>query len=192
MASQETSRGKAQQAKSAASEKAQEATAATREKTAEAADQAKGRLRAQVDQRSSQAGEQVTSTALDLRSVGDELRKQGKDTPARVADQAAERAERLGGYLKESDAERNVNDVEEFTRRQPWAVAAGGLALGFLTSRFLKASSGRRYESSLGGHLGDGARPRYASAATGMISTGAPSVRRREVAGGQCYNDPEL
>jgi hypothetical protein len=117
-----------------------------KEKAQEAASEAKGRVREQVDQRSTDAGKQVSSTAGDLRSVGEELRKQGKDTPAKLAEQAAERTERVGSYLTESDADRILGDVEDFARRQPWAVVAGGLALGFVASRFLKASSSQRYQ----------------------------------------------
>jgi ElaB/YqjD/DUF883 family membrane-anchored ribosome-binding protein len=117
-----------------------------KEKAQEAASEAKGRVREQVDQRSTEAGEQVSSTAGDLRSVGEELRKQGKDTPAKLAEQAADRTERLGSYLTQSDADRILGDVEDFARRQPWAVVAGGIALGFVASRFLKASSSQRYQ----------------------------------------------
>jgi hypothetical protein len=117
------------------------------EKVQEASGQAKDRLREQVDQRSTQAGERVSSAAEDARSVGEELRRQGKKQPARLADQAADRAERLGGYLQRADADRIVRDVEDFGRRQPMALVAGGLALGFVASRFLKASSQRRYAS---------------------------------------------
>jgi hypothetical protein len=117
----------------------------------QATGQAKGRLREQVDQRSTQAGERAASTAQDVRSVAEELRKQGKDQPAKVAEQAADRIERAGGYLKESDADRILSDIEDFGRRKPWAVALGGLALGFAASRFLKASSSRRYEQLHGG-----------------------------------------
>jgi hypothetical protein len=108
--------------------------------------QARGRLRDQVDQRSTQAGDQVQSTAQDMRNVAEQLRGQGKDTPARVAEQVADRAELLGTYLRDTDGERLLRDVEDFARRQPWLVAAGGLALGFAASRFLKASSSRRYQ----------------------------------------------
>jgi ElaB/YqjD/DUF883 family membrane-anchored ribosome-binding protein len=111
----------------------------------QAAGQAKDRVREQVDQRSTQAGEHVSSAAQDARSIADQLRQQGKDQPARLADQAADRAERVGTYLQESDADRILGDVEQFGRRQPWAVVAGGLALGFVASRFLKASSEQRY-----------------------------------------------
>ena len=128
-----------------AQEKAQEVMGQAQEKAQEAKEQAGGKLREQVDQRSKQAGEQVSTTASDLRTVGEELRKQGKETPANLADQAAERTEQLGSYLTESDADKILSDVEDFARRQPWAVVAGGVVLGFAASRFLKASSGKRY-----------------------------------------------
>ncbi|HEX3279392.1 MAG TPA: hypothetical protein VHR40_12785 [Thermoleophilaceae bacterium] len=125
----------------------EEAKEQAKQKVQEASGQARDRVREQVDQRSTQAGERVASAAQDARSVGEELRRQGKDQPARLADQAADRAERLGSYLQESDADRILHDVEDLGRKQPWAVVAGGLALGFVASRFLKASSQRRYSS---------------------------------------------
>src|SRR5215218_10560358 len=114
--------------------------------------QARGRLRDQVDQRSTQAGDQIHSTAQDVRNVAEQLRGQGKDAPARVAEQVADRAESFGTYLRDADGERLLRDVEDFARRQPWLVAAGGLALGFAASRFLKASSSRRYQAGQEGY----------------------------------------
>jgi ElaB/YqjD/DUF883 family membrane-anchored ribosome-binding protein len=128
-----------------AKDKAQEVAGQAQEKAQEAAGQARHRIRGQVDDRSTQAGQQVTTQAQDLRSVGDSLREQGKDQPAKLADQAAERLERAGSWLTESDADRIIGDVEDFARRNPWAVMAGGLALGFAASRVLKASSADRY-----------------------------------------------
>jgi hypothetical protein len=62
--------------------------------------------------------------------------------------------------------------VEDFGRRQPWAVIAGGLALGFAASRFLKASSSRRYESS--SNLPSRRGTAYP---TGGLTAGAPTSR---------------
>ena len=93
-------------------------------------EQAGGRLKSEVDRRSTEAGERVKSQAHDLRSVSEQLREQGKDGPAKVADQVAERVERVGGYLHESDGERILDDVEDFARRNPWAVVAGGVVAG--------------------------------------------------------------
>ena len=117
-----------------------------KDKAQQAAGQAKGALRSQVDQRSTEAGERVGSLVSDVRSVSEQLREQGKDQPAKLADQAADRAERVSSYLTENDADRILGDVEDFGRRQPWVVIAGGVALGVVASRFLKASSSRRYE----------------------------------------------
>jgi hypothetical protein len=114
----------------------------------QAAGQAKGAARSQIDQRSTEAGQKVGGFASDVRTVGEQLREQGKDQPAKLADQAAERAEKLGRYLEHSDADRILQDVEDFGRRQPWAVIAGGVGLGLVASRFLKASSSRRYEQN--------------------------------------------
>jgi uncharacterized membrane-anchored protein YhcB (DUF1043 family) len=115
-------------------------------KAQEATSKATDKVRTQVDQRSTDVGEKVASTATDIRSVGDHLREQGKNQPAKLADQAARHVERAGTWLRESDSDRILNDVEEFGRRQPWAFALGGLAIGMVSARFLKASSSRRYQ----------------------------------------------
>jgi glucan phosphorylase len=133
-----------------AQEKAQEVAGQAQEKARDAAGKAQEGLRQQVDERSTKAGEQVVSTAQDLRSVGEELRKQGKDTPAKLADRAAEQTEKVGSYLKGKGPDEMLHDVEDFGRQRPWAVMAGGLALGVLAARFLKASSRNRYQQQAG------------------------------------------
>lgn len=132
-----------------AQEKAKEVAGQAQERAQEAAHQAKGRLRDQVDQRSTQAGQQINTMADDVRSVAEELRGQGKETPAKYAEQAAERAQRAGQWLEQADGDRILRDVENFARRNPWAVAAGGLVLGLAASRLLKASSTERYRASV-------------------------------------------
>jgi hypothetical protein len=127
-----------------AQDKAQEAAGQVKEKAQQATGEARGRLRDQIDQRSTQAGQQASSTADDARQIAQQLREQGKEQPAKLAEQAADRVESLGSYLERSDADRILQDVEDFGRRQPMAVMFGGLALGFAASRFLKASSERR------------------------------------------------
>jgi hypothetical protein len=140
---------KAQEVAGEVKGRTQEAAGQAQEKVQEAAEQAQGMVREQVDQRSTQAGEKVAETAQDMRSVGEELRKQGKDGPAKLADRAAERTERLGSYLTESDGDKLLSDVEDFGRRQPLAVLAGGLVVGVAAARFLKASSRGRYRSRM-------------------------------------------
>jgi hypothetical protein len=135
----------------------QEVSEQAREKVGEVADQAREtaqnlsgqaaeQVRTQVDQRSTEAGERITATADDLRSVSEALREQGKDGPAKMTDQVAERAERAGGYLRDADATQLLGDIEDFGRRQPWAVLAGAAVAGIAAARLLKASSRSRYQ----------------------------------------------
>ena len=107
-----------------------------------------GGAASQVDTRSTQAGEQAQSLAETLRQTASQLRQTGdgqKTRYAGIADQGADRLERVGGYLTESDAEELLSKVEEVARRQPWLVVGTGLILGIATARFLKASSTERY-----------------------------------------------
>jgi hypothetical protein len=128
-----------------AQEKAQDAAGQAQEKAQQAAGKARDRVRDEVDTRSTQAGQQAETVANDVRSVGEHLRAEGKDKPAELADKAAARVADLGDYLKRSDGDAILRDVERFGRDKPWAVMAGGVVLGIAASRFLKASSSRRY-----------------------------------------------
>ncbi len=156
---QERAQETARQATSQVQEKAQQATSQVQEKAQQATSQARGMLREQVDQRSTQAGEQVQPVAGALRKTSQQLREEGNEQPAKAADFVAERMERLASYLNETNSDRLLNDVEQFGRRRPWALAAGGAVVGFLGSRFLKASSSRRYEDSQSGSWTAPARP---------------------------------
>jgi hypothetical protein len=154
MATQSPSGSATESAKEQVQEKAQDA----QEKLKGGAQQAQARLREQVDQRSTQAGEQVSASAEALRTTSRQLREQGQDGPAQAAEKVAHHAERLGGYLSESNADRILGDLEDFGRRQPMAVIAIGVAAGFAASRFLKASSRERYEGRAYGTPSNGAQ----------------------------------
>jgi uncharacterized membrane-anchored protein YhcB (DUF1043 family) len=135
---------------SGAQDKAQEMKGQAQEQAQNAMGKAQDTMREQLDTRSTEAGEKVAGTASDLRSVGEELRNQGKETPAKLADKAAERTEQVGSYLRDSDSDKLLEDIEDFGRRQPLAVLAGGMVVGMLAARFLKASSRNRYQSRYG------------------------------------------
>jgi ElaB/YqjD/DUF883 family membrane-anchored ribosome-binding protein len=145
------------QTKEAVKETAEHVQEQVGQKAQEVRAQAGTQIRDELDTRSTQAGEQVTATADAIRRVGKQLREEGREGTAKYADEIAERAERLGGYLKQTNADRLLRDVESFARRQPWLTAVTGVAVGFLSSRFLKASSAGRYQQSVGQN---GASPR--------------------------------
>lgn len=111
------------------------------QKAQELRSQAGEGIRRQLDDRSTEAGEEVTTTADVLRRVGNQLRQDGKTGTAQYAERAAQPVERLGRYLTEADADRLLRDAEQFARRRPWVAVMGGATLGFLVARFIKASN---------------------------------------------------
>jgi hypothetical protein len=109
---------------------------------------ASDRVRDQVQARSNQAGEQLTSIVEALRQGAQHLQGQGNDKGAQAAHQAADQTEKVANYLTSSSADKLLGDVERAARSKPWLAAGVGAAAGFVASRFLKASSERRYRSS--------------------------------------------
>jgi ElaB/YqjD/DUF883 family membrane-anchored ribosome-binding protein len=117
-------------------------------KAHELGEDARFQVREQLDQRSTQAGEQVQAMSHALHSSVQQLRSEGKDVPAKVMAQVAERAEDLGTYLQSTQSDRMLLDLERFARRRPWVTAGIGVFAGFVASRFVKASADRRYDAS--------------------------------------------
>ncbi len=117
-------------------------------KAQELGEEARFQVREQVDQRSTQAGEQVQAMGGALQTGVEQLRGDGKEIPAKVIAQVAERAEDLGAYLQSAQADQIFTDLERFARRRPWVTAGAGVLAGFMASRFVKASADRRYQSS--------------------------------------------
>jgi hypothetical protein len=151
-------------------DQAREAGTQAKEKVQEAGQQARGRVRDEVDRRSTQAGEQAGAAADAVRQAADHLRGQGNEPVAKGMEQVATRVERAGGWLRDSDGDSILRDVEDFGRRNPLAVVAGGVAIGFAASRLLKASSRSRYEGT------DNGAPQLqpAGATTAPPSTATP------------------
>jgi ElaB/YqjD/DUF883 family membrane-anchored ribosome-binding protein len=133
--------------------KVQEVASQAMEKTQEKAQDVKGqvsaRARTEVDARSTQLGEQVTSVVQALRRTGEQLQSEGNETGGKAVEAVADRVERVGSYLTDSNADRLTRDLESFARRTPWGLAGIAVAVGFMASRFLKASAASRYEASL-------------------------------------------
>ncbi len=120
------------------------------EKASEAKARTRDQIRQQIDTRSSETGEQMTSTASALRQTAQQLRTEQREQPAKILEQVAERTERFGRYLSETDGNQMLRDFERMGRTRPYLVAGAGTVLGFLAARFTKASSSRRYEENGG------------------------------------------
>ncbi|MDQ3850140.1 MAG: hypothetical protein M3296_05955 [Actinomycetota bacterium] len=133
---------KVQQAAAPAKEKAREVAGQARAQAQTAAVQAKDKATAQVDERSTQVGQQLGAQGQALEGVADELRRQGNEGPAKVAEQAAQRVKDAGSYLEHTDGESLVQAATDAAREHPAAAAAAGVAAGFVAGRVLKASGG--------------------------------------------------
>lgn len=161
-------REKAKDVAGSAKDKAQEVTAPAKEKARDvasqakahaqvAAGQAKDKAAAQVDERSTQLGQQIGAQSQSLAGVADELRRQGKDGPAKIAEQAGQRIKDAGSYLEQTDGESLVAAAADAARENPAAAAAAGAVVGFAAGRVLKASLGEDSpEEGEAGRPGDG------------------------------------
>lgn len=129
---------------SGVTQKMDQATEVISARTSDAVEQGRGAVQRQVGLRSAQLGDQIGAASHTIRHVAEQARIDGNDQQARLADEAAKRAERVSNYLGDVDPERLMEDAERFARRQPWLVAGVGLIAGFALARSLKASSGRR------------------------------------------------
>ena len=120
------------------------------DKAVELKDQGRGKLGETLDRRTTEIGGQARQAAKVLRQSSTQLTVGGEPNTEQVAhftDMAAEQVERLGGYLERASGDELLRDAEDFARRRPWMVAGIGLVAGLAASRFLKASSERRYRS---------------------------------------------
>lgn len=118
----------------------------------------------QIDRRSTMAGERVGLAAEDARDIAQHLRGRGREAPAKVADQAADRMERFARYLQDADADRIMGDIKRVGRTQPAALVAGAAVVGVLIGRVVKAadpngsSSGNGAASGSATQLPEGVR----------------------------------
>jgi ElaB/YqjD/DUF883 family membrane-anchored ribosome-binding protein len=125
-----------------------DAAATAQQQSVELKERGKGKLGETLDQRTNQAGGQARKMAQALRRSTEQLRSQGEsEQVAGFADSAADRVDQLGEYLERTSGDQLVRDAEDFARRRPWMIAGIGLLAGLAASRFLKASSERRYGS---------------------------------------------
>jgi uncharacterized coiled-coil protein SlyX len=145
-------------AKEQAQELAGQAKEQAQERAQAAAEQAKQRAAAQVDERSTQLGQQVGAQAQAIDGVAGTLREQGKDGPAKIAEQASEKVREVASRLEQADGESLVSKASEVARENPAAAAAAGAAAGFVAGRVIKAaaSDGPAEEPEAPGHQGDG------------------------------------
>lgn len=117
---------------------------ATQDLAERAVDLAQQRVGTEVDSQLGRAADVLHQVAEAVRKSGDEIRG---DQPqvASLTETAARQVDRASDFLRGTDVEGVVHEVETFARRQPVLFLGGAVALGALAARFLKASPETRY-----------------------------------------------
>ena len=150
-------------------------------KAVELKEQGRGKLGETLDRRTTEVGGQARQAAQVLRQSGSQMLTQADGNGQQVAhltELAADRVEQLGGYLERTSGDQLLRDAEEFARRRPWMVAGFGLMAGLAASRFLKASSERRY-----GTAGSSTAGRYSYSTAAPSGAFQPATRAGVVSG---------
>jgi hypothetical protein len=137
-------------------------------------DQAQQVAQTKVTTQKERAAETLGAVAQSIRDSSSSLREQQPQI-ASFVDEAASRVESVSSYIRNHEVGDLIGEAERFARREPLMFLGGAFALGFLASRFIKATApggsqgGRSGMSS--GQYGD-AYPSGAYAGTGYASGG--------------------
>jgi len=122
-----------------------------------AKDKASSRLAPEIES----ACQNLTGTASAIRSLSTQLRDQDMGDYAKYVDQAAAQIENVSQFLDGKDLDDLVWETEQFARRQPAFFIGGAIALGFLASRFLKATTPTPERPTYSGSTGQYRAPTY-------------------------------
>jgi hypothetical protein len=95
----------------------------------------------QIDTQMTQAGLSLATVADAVETLSDQLRRGNQALLADYADRAGGQVDQLATYLRQSDPNKVLHDIEDFARREPALFLAGAFAIGLLGTRFLKSSS---------------------------------------------------
>jgi hypothetical protein len=95
----------------------------------------------QADRGRESAANGIEQVAQSIRRVSTDMQT---DQPqiADVAMTAADQAEKVAQYLRETDARQLIGNIEDVARRQPLLFLGGAFLLGVAASRFIKAAGG--------------------------------------------------
>lgn len=143
------------------------------------AQQAEQTVGAKASTTMDQVSTAVDSVAKAIRRAGEELRQEQPQI-ASFADTAASQVDRVSQYLQEHEPREVLDTLEDTARRQPALLIAGGIALGLVIGRALRAAAPTG--ESYGGSGSGGYRTRRFSS-----DHGSAGMR-----GGRPYDDPSI
>ena len=121
----------------------------------------------QADRGRTQAAEGIDQVAQSIRRVSTDMQTE-QPAIANAAMTAADQAERVAQYLRQTDARKIISTVEDVARRQPLLFIGGAFVIGIAASRFIKAAGGG--QSAQAGYR-SGYSTDYRSNSTSDLST---------------------
>lgn len=104
------------------------------------ASEAKERARSKGEQQKARATDEIEMLATALRDAGSQLDREDMAT-GRFIHAAADRLQNFSERLDSRDVDGLVREGRQWARRNPAAFLGSAVAIGFLASRFMKASS---------------------------------------------------
>jgi hypothetical protein len=108
----------------------------------------------QIDRGKETATNELSQVVNAVKQLGQTLSSGEANGPiarfaAQYSDKAAHSLERMTNYIREQDAQRLLNDVQNFGRRQPALLLGGAFLLGFAGARLIRSSMDAASRSSM-------------------------------------------
>ena len=97
----------------------------------------------QADRGREMAAEGIDKVAQTVRRLSTDMQTEQPQI-ANAALTAADQADKVAQYLRQTDARQIIGNVEDMARRQPLIFLGGAFMLGVAASRFIKAAAGDR------------------------------------------------
>ncbi len=117
-------------------------------------DQVRQQVVSQLTTQKERAAGGLETAALVIRQASEHVRQQGHAPVAGYIENASERVAGVAEVLREREVPQLAAETQELARRRPGLFLGGGLALGFLATRFFKSSSQPVQRKETTGHGG--------------------------------------
>ncbi|HEU4510916.1 MAG TPA: hypothetical protein VFR78_21980 [Pyrinomonadaceae bacterium] len=115
-----------------------------KEATGEIVNQVQQQAGQQIDRQKESAANDLSQVVNAVRRFGESLAQEQGGPIARYAaqygDKAAQKLEQFAGYIREQDARRLLDDVQNFGRRRPALMLGGAFLLGLAGARLIRSS----------------------------------------------------
>jgi len=128
----------------AAVEAGKQVTREVKGAASELASQASQEVESRIESQKDRAVEGLGSVADALRSTGQNLHGKDREAISKYMGKAAQRVDRVSGFLREHTIGEAIGEFEKLARREPALFLGGSFVLGLMGGRFLKSSAPRQ------------------------------------------------